>query len=84
MTDYSTVNPIQSFSSIVIENPVDQNLIYTAKDKVAKIEIHSAEEKILKTIKSSYSSGADLPEGIYTAKVIFENGTVTSKKLMKN
>lgn len=77
-------NAVKPASEIAIENPVSQNLIFTSKDKVAKIEIFSVGGQVIKTIKDSHSSVSDLPKGIYTAKVTFENGYTASKKLIKN
>ncbi|MGU3373605.1 T9SS type A sorting domain-containing protein [Chryseobacterium sp. M5A1_1a] len=73
-----------SASTIAFENPVSQNLIYTTKDKVAKIEIFSTTGKLMKTTKDSNTPVSDLPNGVYMAKITFENGNSTTKKLIKN
>ncbi|BAP30281.1 uncharacterized protein CHSO_1244 [Chryseobacterium sp. StRB126] len=70
--------------AISFENPVKQNLIYLSKEKVRKIEIYYSDGKIAKTIKDSGSPVSDLPKGIYMAKVTFENGSITTKKMIKN
>ncbi|MGE8537078.1 MAG: T9SS type A sorting domain-containing protein [Chryseobacterium sp.] len=80
----ATTNPGKSSSAVAIENPVSQNLIFTSKDRVTKIEIFSVGGQVIKTIKDSHSSVSDLSKGIYTAKVTFENGNTTSRKLIKN
>lgn len=79
----ATASPFNPSSSITIENPINQHLLYTSKDKVAKIEMYSSEGKILKTVKNSHSPVSDLPTGIYTATITFENGTLVHKKLIK-
>lgn len=78
-TEIPKVNPAISF-----ENPVKQNLIYQSKERVFKIEISAADGKLVKTIKDSGSLLSDLPKGLYIAKVTFENGSITIKKLIKN
>lgn len=78
-TEIPKVNP-----SISFENPVKQNLVYQSKEQVAKIEIATADGKLIRTIKDSGSSLSDLPQGVYIAKVTFENGSITTKKLIKN
>ncbi|BAP30282.1 uncharacterized protein CHSO_1245 [Chryseobacterium sp. StRB126] len=75
---------IKTNNNIAFENPVSQNLIYQTQDKVVKIEIFSAAGKLLKTTKESNTPVSDLPKGIYMAKVTFENGNNTTKKLIKN
>ncbi len=71
-------------NNIAFENPVSQNLIYSTKDKVAKIEIFSALGKRMKTTKESNTPVSDLPKGIYVAKVTFEDGSISTKKIIKN
>ncbi|UHO37428.1 T9SS type A sorting domain-containing protein [Chryseobacterium capnotolerans] len=71
-------------NSISFENPVKQNLVYQSKEKVSQIEICSSEGKAIKIIKESGSSVSDLPKGVYMAKVTFENGSFTIRKLIKN
>ncbi|SDJ67950.1 T9SS type A sorting domain-containing protein [Chryseobacterium jejuense] len=77
--DVAKANPTISF-----ENPVKQDLIYQSKEKVSKIEIYYSDGKIAKNIKESGCSVSDLPKGSYIAKVTFENGSVTTKKMIKN
>ncbi|AZA79525.1 T9SS C-terminal target domain-containing protein [Chryseobacterium sp. G0186] len=69
---------------ISFENPIKQNLVYQSKEKVSKIEVYSLDGKFLKTIKNSGLPVSDLPKGIYIAKVSFENGSGTIRKLIKN
>ena len=77
-------SPFRSLPAITFENPVGPDLIYTSKDKVAKIEIFSPTGTFLKTINTSHTSVSDLPKGVYLAKVTFENGNSTTRKLIKN
>lgn len=81
----ATINPLTANNtSISFENPVRQNLIYQAKEKISKIELYSSAGKIVKVLKDSFSPVSELPKGIYTAKITFENGSITTKKLIKN
>lgn len=78
-TEISKANPIISFA-----NPIKQNLVYQSNEKVSKIEIYSTDGKIVKTIKNSDFTVSELIKGIYFAKVTFENGKTTTKKLIKD
>ncbi|WP_347219076.1 T9SS type A sorting domain-containing protein [Chryseobacterium sp.] len=80
----STTDMKKAIDNITFENPVKQNLVYQSNEKVSKIEIYSSEGKILKVSKESNLSVSGLPKGIYMAKVTFENGSITTKKLIKN
>ncbi|KMQ60619.1 hypothetical protein ACM40_12685 [Chryseobacterium sp. BLS98] len=71
-------------NDISIENPVKQNLVYRSKEKISKIEIYSLDGKIVKTLKDSDTDISELLKGNYMAKVIFENGKIMVKKLIKN
>lgn len=78
-TDITKIN-----NDISFENPMKQALVYQSKEKVNKIEIYSLDGKILKTLKGSNISVSDLPKGVYMAKVTFEKGSSTTRKLIKN
>ncbi|PQA96905.1 hypothetical protein B0A69_02235 [Chryseobacterium shigense] len=69
---------------ISFENPVKQNLIFSTKEKVSKIEIYSVDGKIVKTLKDNNTDLSELLKGVYLAKVTFENRTKIVKKLIKN
>ncbi|MGE8528144.1 T9SS type A sorting domain-containing protein [Chryseobacterium rhizosphaerae] len=66
------------------ENPVQQNLIYHTKEKVQSIEIYALNGKLIKNIESNNTRISEVPKGVYMAKVVFENGKTTTKKLIKN
>lgn len=78
-TDITKIN-----NDISFENPIKQTLVYQSKEKVSKIEIYSLDGKILKTLKDNTISISDLPKGVYMAKVTFEKGNSTTRKLIKN
>lgn len=78
-TDFTKIK-----NDISFENPVKQNMVYQSKEKVVKMEIHSLDGKIVKTLKDNHSNVSELPKGIYIMKVTFENGRTTSKKIIKN
>lgn len=78
-TEIPKANHIISFA-----NPVKHNLIYQSNEKVSKIEIYSADGKIVKTINNSDFTVSELIKGIYFAKVTFENGKTITKKLIKD
>lgn len=80
----STTETVKNNQEISFENPVKQNLIYKSKEKVSKIEIYSADGKIVKTLKDNNANVSELLKGIYFAKITFENGKTVVKKLMKN
>jgi uncharacterized delta-60 repeat protein len=82
-TTLATKDITKRNNNIAFENPIGQNLIYQTQDKVAKIEIFSATGELLKTTKAFQTPVSDLPKGIYLAKVTFENGSITTKKLIK-
>lgn len=73
-----------NISSISFENPVKQNLVFSTKEKVSKIEIYSINGKIVKILKDNNTNLSELLKGTYLAKITFENGTTTTKKLIKN
>ncbi|RXM50207.1 MULTISPECIES: T9SS type A sorting domain-containing protein [unclassified Chryseobacterium] len=79
----STIDMAKASPAVSFENPVKQNLIYQSKEKVSKIEISTADGKLVRTIKNSGSSFSDIPKGIYFAKVTFENGKIITEKLIK-
>ncbi|PQA96904.1 hypothetical protein B0A69_02230 [Chryseobacterium shigense] len=68
---------------ISFENPVKQNLIFSTKEKVSKIEIYSVDGKIVKTLKDNNTDLSELLKGNYLSKITFENGKTTVKKLIK-
>jgi hypothetical protein len=80
----STVDATKTSIDISFENPVNQNLIYKSEEKVSKIEIYSLDGKLLKTVQENNSNASELPKGIYVAKVTFENGKISTKKLIRN
>lgn len=80
----STVDATKMSVDISFENPVRQNIIYKSEEKISKIEIYSIDGKLLKTIQENNSNVSELLKGIYIAKITFENGKVSTKKLIKN
>ncbi|MGK6343783.1 T9SS type A sorting domain-containing protein [Chryseobacterium sp. DT-3] len=73
-----------NISSIVFENPVKQNLIFSTNEKVSKIEIYSTDGKIVRALKDNNTNLSDLLKGTYIVKTSFENGRIIVKKLIKN
>ncbi|CAH0282929.1 T9SS type A sorting domain-containing protein [Chryseobacterium sp. WG14] len=71
-------------SDIAFENPIKQSLVYHTKEKVQSIEIHDLNGKRIKNIERNGTSISEIPEGVYIAKVVFENGKTATKKLIKN
>lgn len=69
---------------IFFENPVRQNLVFSTKEKVSKIEIYSLDGKLVKTIRENHTNVSELSKGTYIAKTILENGKTILKKLLKN
>ncbi|HBV16068.1 T9SS type A sorting domain-containing protein [Chryseobacterium carnipullorum] len=80
----STKDSAKTNTDISFENPVKQNLIFSTKEKVSKIEIYSVDGKLVKTLKNNNTDLSELLKGTYLAKVTFENGKTTLKKLIKN
>ncbi|MDH6252762.1 putative delta-60 repeat protein [Chryseobacterium sp. H1D6B] len=80
----STLDKEKSNQDITFENPVKQNLVFTTKDKVNKIEIYSADGKFLKTIQDNNTDVSELSKGIYIAKITFKNRKSVTKKLIKD
>jgi len=83
-TTLSTVDATKTGIGISFENPVKQNLVYQSKEKITKIEIYSADGRIIKTLKENNTNVSELLKGIYFAKITFKNGNIVVKKLMKN
>lgn len=79
----STAKERKSNPDVTFENPVKQNLVFTSKDKVNKIEIYSVDGKLVKTIKDNNAVVSELARGIYITKITFENGKMIVKKLIK-
>ncbi|MFC3161038.1 T9SS type A sorting domain-containing protein [Chryseobacterium arachidis] len=82
-TTLSTTDAIKTSLDIVFENPVKQNLVYSAKEKISKMEIYSPDGKLVKTIKENNSNVSELSKGVYFAKVTFDNGKSITKKIIK-
>lgn len=80
----STTETVKPDNNITFENPVKESFVYFSKNKIGKINIYSIDGKLLKTFKKSNTSASDLTKGIYIADIIFENGTSTNMKLIKN
>ncbi|CAH0282958.1 T9SS type A sorting domain-containing protein [Chryseobacterium sp. Bi04] len=78
-TDITKTNSIFSF-----ENPVKKDLVFNTKEKVIKIEIYSMDGKTIKVLKDNNTDVSDLLKGNYIAKVIFESGKTSVKKLIKD
>lgn len=79
-----SVNEVHSENSISFENPAGSNLVYTTKEKIRKIELYSADGKLLKTITENNSNISDLTKGVYFLKTELDHGTIITKKLIKN
>ncbi|MFP3592632.1 T9SS type A sorting domain-containing protein [Chryseobacterium sp. SIMBA_038] len=79
-----STNEIQPENFISFENPAKSNLIYTTKEKIRKIEIYSADGKLLKTVTENNVNISDIIKGIYIVKTEFHNGKTITKKLIKN
>ncbi|KXH79648.1 T9SS type A sorting domain-containing protein [Chryseobacterium kwangjuense] len=79
----ATADITKTNSEISFENPVNEDLVYTTREKINKIEIYSADGKLVKTIKGNHTNISELPKGVYTAKIAFENGKTMIKKLIK-
>ncbi|UKB78687.1 T9SS type A sorting domain-containing protein [Chryseobacterium sp. MEBOG07] len=80
----STAEIAKPDTNITFENPVKESFIYISKNKISNINIYSIDGKLLKTFKKSNTSASDLTNGIYIANIIFENGTSSTMKLIKN
>jgi len=78
-TDIKKIN-----NDISFENPVKQNLTFTTREKVSKIEIYSTDGKMVKALKDNNTNVSEVLKGIYLAKITFENGRTIVKKLIKN
>lgn len=79
----STRETVKNNAEITFESPVKQDLVYHSKEKLSRIEIYSIDGKLLKTVKESNSDVSELSKGVYFAKIIFENGKVSTKKFSK-
>lgn len=79
----STTETAKNNPEIIFESPVKQDLVYQSKEKINKIEIYSADGRLLKSVKENNSDVSELSKGIYFVKAIFENGKILTKKLFK-
>ncbi|WP_080778278.1 T9SS type A sorting domain-containing protein [Chryseobacterium phocaeense] len=79
----ATADIVKTNSDISFENPVNEDLVYRTQEKINKIEIYSADGKLVKTIKGNHTNVSELLKGVYTAKTTFENGKTMIKKLIK-
>ncbi|MDR6547851.1 putative delta-60 repeat protein [Chryseobacterium rhizosphaerae] len=79
----STKETVKNNTEITLESPVKQDLVYHSKEKISRIEIYSTDGKLLKTVKENNSDVSELSKGVYFAKIIFENGKVSTKKFSK-
>ncbi|MGU3375807.1 T9SS type A sorting domain-containing protein [Chryseobacterium sp. M5A1_1a] len=79
----STTEIAKNNNEIIFESPVKQDLVYQSKEKIGKIEIYSVDGRLLKTVKENHSDVSELSKGVYFVKVIFENGKISTKKLIK-
>lgn len=73
-----------SKESIWFENPMKSNFVYRSKEKVSIIEIYSTDGRLIKTLTEDNQSITELSKGAYFANVKFQNGTVVTKKMIKN
>ncbi|KAB1232479.1 T9SS type A sorting domain-containing protein [Chryseobacterium viscerum] len=80
----STAETLKNNTEITFESPIKQELVYHSKEKIDKIEIYSADGRLLKTVNKNNSDVSELSKGVYFAKAIFGNGKVFTKKLIKN
>ncbi|WP_223606058.1 T9SS type A sorting domain-containing protein [Chryseobacterium sp. OSA05B] len=79
-----SIHDIQPESPISFENPATSNLVYSSKEKIRKIELYSADGKLLKTVTENNSNISNLTQGVYLVKTEFDNGKTITKKLIKN
>jgi uncharacterized delta-60 repeat protein len=80
----STAETVKPDNNITFENPVKESFVYFSKNKVDKINIYSIDGKFLKTFNNSNTSASGFAKGIYITNIIFENGTSSTMKLIKN
>lgn len=70
--------------SISFESPAKSNLNFSTTEKVDKIEIYSADGKLIKRVNKNNSDVSDLAKGVYIIKTELLNGKVITKKVLKN
>ena len=76
----------QSFytDALYFQNPISENLKFTSKKTIKKIEIfNSFGQKIIES-KNTAIISSHFPKGIYLANIEFDDNTFTSKRLIKN
>lgn len=73
-----------TFADVHFQNPISENIKFTSKKAIKKIEIfNSFGQKIIES-KSTTIIFSHFPKGIYLANIEFDDNTFTSKKLIKN
>jgi len=80
----STTDIAKIDSDISFENPIKESLIYHTKEKVQSIRIYTLDGKLIKNIEGNNTRISEVPKGVYMAKIVFENGKTSVKKLIKD
>ena len=71
-------------NSIFLVNPIKSNLTFISTEKINKIKLYSASGQLIRTIMENNENVSELKNGIYLAKIEFENGKIKTEKLIKN
>ncbi|SMC82061.1 T9SS type A sorting domain-containing protein [Chryseobacterium sp. YR221] len=80
----STTDITKTDSDISFENPIKESFVYHTKEKVQSIRIYTLDGKLIKNIEGNNTHISEVPKGVYMAKIVFENGKTSVKKLIKD
>jgi len=68
---------------ISYNNPIQNELTINSKTEVSTIELYNLEGKLIKKSNSNKMETSIVKNGIYMAKILFENGETKTIKVIK-
>lgn len=78
-----SLSEADQFADIKIENPINQTLKFSSKEKINNIEIYSMNGALIKTITDNSTDVSDLVKGNYIVRINLQNGEQKTIKVTK-
>jgi uncharacterized delta-60 repeat protein len=82
-TSTLSVNEIDEKIEIVFQNPIENELNIYSQTKIKRISLINSSGSIIKNSESNYINTSFISSGIYFIKIYFENGGISTKKVIK-
>lgn len=84
--NYPTLSIVENSTyknEVKVNNPIEDRLFINSNSKVNKVEIYNTNGQVVKILVRGVTNVSDLPIGLYTIRVITENGISIHKIIKK-